>query len=314
MTYNVLGAQADGNVFSEHAGMAARIDQVQPDVVVLQEVQSDDVVALLTQTTTPYRLASYLKWECDVKSDQEGVAILVRSAISVTTAGRRHVGSTCANPTVKRVLVWADLDLPGGPLRVYGTHLTAGSGDSTSSRNAQIRQIRAVIEADDPDGRGRWLFTGDMNTTPGASGYRLITVGEPGADAIRMVDTFAEVSPAALDPTTCPTIASSDAAGLAGLLANPAAVRACGYTAGWPKDDNFLGCDVLSLCNSWQLRRDQPVRERIDNVFRAVDGPVTVLDTFVPNRSDADWASPGSEWFRLSDHLPYVADLAIAAD
>ena len=29
----------------------------------------------------------------------------------------------------------------------------------------------------------------------------------------------------------------------------------------------------------------------------------------VPNRSDADWASPGAEWFRLSDHLPYVVDL-----
>jgi hypothetical protein len=35
MTFNVLGSQGDGNIFSEHAGWAARIGQLRPDVLVL---------------------------------------------------------------------------------------------------------------------------------------------------------------------------------------------------------------------------------------------------------------------------------------
>lgn len=313
MTYNLLGAQADDRVFDEHAGVAARVDQLRPDVLVLQEAQSDDVVALLTRTSTKYRLASYLQWNCDTKPAPEGVAILVRDTITVSDSGRRHVGETCVNPTVRRVLVWADLELPGGPVRVYGTHLTAGSGPAGESRIQQIREIRNQIAGDDPSNAGRWLFAGDMNTAPGKPDFRLITDGEPGADSVAMTDTFAEISVTAADPAACPTLSSGDAAGLAFLMANPTLVAACGYTAGWPKDDNFFGCDVLSWCTSWQQRAELPVRDRIDDVFRSRTGPVRAINGFVPNPGDSDWAAPGAEWFRLSDHLPYVVDVDIAA-
>lgn len=310
MTYNILGAQADGSVYSEWAGWVARVDQLQPDVVVLQEAQADDVSAIVTGAAG-YSVASFTTWECDAKGNPEGVAILVRSPITVGASGGTHVGGSCTDPTMRRVLVWADLELASGPLRVYGTHLTAGGGTAAASREAQIRAIRQVIAADDPADAGRWLFAGDVNVTPGSFGFRLLTgdvAGEP--VATRFVDTFAEEHPNAADTTVCPTV-SSDPAAMAALLADPAHVRDCGYTAGWPKDDNPIGCELLSLCTSWERRRDLSVRERIDVVFRASGGPVSVASTFVPNRADGDWAAPGAEWFRLSDHLPYVVDLVI---
>jgi len=313
MTYNLLGAQADGSVYSEWAGWAARIDQLQPDVIVLEEAQSDDVSAIVTTTTTPYRVAAYRQWQCDAKGNPEGVAILVRSTIALTGAGGTDIGQSCVDPSMKRVLVWADLQLASGPLRVYGTHLTAGSGQSALSREAQIRAIRTTVRNDDPVDARRWVLAGDVNTTPGAFAYRLLTgnvATEPAP--YRFVDTVAELHPNAANPAVCPTV-PDDQASMAALLADPAHVRDCGYTAGWPKDDNPIGCDLLSLCNSWELRRDTSVRERIDDVFRAEDGPVSATATFVPNRTDPDWAAVGSEWFHLSDHLPYVVDLAIAA-
>lgn len=312
MTYNLLGAQADGNVYSEWAGWAARLDQLRPDVVVLEEAQGDDVSAIVGLATTDYSLASYRTWECDLKGNPEGVAILVRSAIPVVGSGGTHVGQSCADPSVRRIFVWADLELESGPLRVYGTHLTAGGGASAASREAQIRGIKQIIAEGDPTDARRWLFAGDLNVTPGSFGYRLTSgdvAAEPGP--YRFVDTFGEAHPNALNTAVCPTV-SADPTSMAALLADPAHVRDCGYTSGWPKDDNLVGCDLLSLCTSWEQRRVLSVRERIDYVLRPEGGPVSVSSTFVPNRSDADWAAAGSEWFRLSDHLPYVVDLEVA--
>ncbi len=314
MTYNLLGAQADGLVFSEHAGWAARVDQLQPDVLVLQEAQADDVQALLDLPSTDYALAVFVPWECDLKPSAEGVAILVKTSVGTSGAGGTHVGDTCFDPTVRRVLAWADLDVAGGAFRVYGTHLTAGGGASAESRNNQIRRIRQVIAAQDPTDARRWVLAGDLNANPLDTSYRLI-MGDLPTDPMpyRLVDTFAELEPEAASPASCPAVPEGDTAAMAALLADPAHVRRCGYTSGWPKDSNWLGCDVLSSCVSWEQRRDLSVRIRIDDVLRAADGPVRVLRAFVPNRADADWAAPGAEWFRLSDHLPYVVDLDVAA-
>jgi endonuclease/exonuclease/phosphatase family metal-dependent hydrolase len=312
MTYNVLGMQADANVFDEHAGWAARVDQLQPDVLVVQEAQSDDVSALRDLPVTEYVLAAYQPWACDLKPSPEGVAILVRAGIEVLDGGGRHLGASCVDPTVRRVLVWADVQLEGGPLRVYGTHLTAGEGAAEGSRHAQIEQLRAIADEDDAPGARRWLVAGDFNVAPDDAGYELLLegpTGRPGPGPL--LDTFVEAQPAASDPSSCPTVLEGDSAAMAALLADPQHVRGCGYTAGWAKDDNWIGCDLLSLCNSWERRRDTSVRMRIDGVLRPAGGPFEVLGTHVPNRADPDWAAPGAEWFRLSDHLPYVVDLLV---
>ena len=312
MTYNLLGAQADAAVYSEHAGWAARIDQLRPDVVVVQEAQSDDVAALRTLTRTGYTLAAYQKWACDLKADREGVAILVRTTSTVSLGGGgTNVGGSCTDPTMRRVLVWADLEVGGAPLRVYGTHLTAGGTAAAASRTAQIGLIRARITADRPLVGDRWLLVGDMNFAPGSADYRLALDGSatspsPGP----VIDTYAEAQPAAADPAACPSWADT-AAVQAYLLSVPELVRSCGYTAGWAKDTNPLQCDVLSLCSSWEIRAATSVRSRIDMVLRPADGPFEVVRAVTPNRADADWASPGAEWFRLSDHLPYVVDIAV---
>ncbi len=310
MTYNVLGAQADAAVFSEHAGWAARVDQLRPDVLVVQEAQSEDVAALRGLTTDDYTLAAYQWWACDRKGNPEGVAILVRSGVTVSGGGGTNVGGSCTDPTLRRVLVWADLEMDGGPVRIYGTHLTSGDGPAAESRANQIRLIRERIASDDPTGSGRWLLAGDMNFTPGSSDYDLMLQGEAGSPAPgAMVDTLAELRPDAADPDECPTYADSNPVAQAFLLANPQVVRSCGYTAGWVKDSNLLGCDLLSFCMSWQIRAVTSVSNRIDMVLRPTDGPLRAVDSFLPNPTDADWASPGAEWFRLSDHLPYVVDL-----
>ena len=297
MTYNLLGAQGDAAVFSEHAGWAARIDQLRPGVLVLQEAQSDDVAAVLGLTTTGYSLAAYRWWDCDSKGNPEGVAILVRDDLTVTGGGSTVLGSSCTDPSMERVLVWADLDV-GGPLRVYGTHLTAGGGAAAGSRAAQITALRARIAA-------------DLNLTPGTAEYRALLGTAGGPAPGEMVDTLVDVSPVAATTSVCPSWSESDPAAQPFLLSHPESVRACGYTAGWAKDTNPLTCEVLSLCVAWEVRRDTSVRIRIDDVLRAAGGPVRTVRAFVPHRDDPDWASPGAEWFRLSDHLPYVADLEV---
>lgn len=315
MTFNVLGAQGDGRVFSEQAGWAARIDQHRPDVVVLQEAQGDDVAAVRGLTITDYTLASYLQWECDLKPEREGVAILVRSTIAVLASGGTHVGESCLDPTVQRVLVWADLEVAGAPFRVYGTHLTAGEAASAASRDAQIREIRRIVSDADAARDGRWVLAGDLNAAPGTSSYDLLIRGDGGAStATRLVDTYAELSPAAADAAQCPVVDADDVPGMQFLWDNPDHVRRCGYTAGWPKDSNWLLCDLLSLCTSWDQRRVTSVRNRVDMVLRSENGPVAVRSAYVPNRTERDWAVPGVEWYRLSDHLPYVVDLAIGSD
>lgn len=319
MTWNLLGAQGDDRVLDEHGGWARRLDQLRPDVVVVQEAQTDDLVALLSRTGSPpgtgWRLATSLWWECDAKPSPEGVAILVRADLAVSGTGRTHVGDSCTNPSVRRVLVWATIETTGGPVTVYGTHLTAGSGPAAASRDLQIRRIRALIARHDADRGGgrRWLLAGDVNTAPGGNSYALLTGGEAADGLGPLLDTAAEAEPAAGDPAACPVVGAADTAGLAGLWADPARVRRCGYTAGWPKDDNPLGCEVLSLCTSWQERAEVSVRERIDVVLRAEGSPFAVVDAFVPGRLDDDWAAVGSEWFVLSDHLPYVVDLDVGA-
>lgn len=313
VTWNLLGSQGDALVFDEQAGWAARVDQLQPDVLVLQEAQADDVSAILTRTTNDYRLAVHVPWECDLKPNTEGVAIVVKGSLTLLGAGGTHVGQSCFDPTVRRILAWADVEVGGAPFRVYGTHLTAGSsGPSSASRDAQIRAIRSIIAAADPDDDRRWLLAGDLNAAPGEPSYELVVDDDPDTTrADGMVDTFAELSPVAVDVEVCPTVPAGDATAMAHLWAHPELVAACGYTAGWPKDSDFVACDLLSQCTSWQLRRDRSVRERIDHVMRPEGGPIEVLAGRVPNRTDPDWASPGAEWFRLSDHLPYVVDLAV---
>ncbi|MFM7068770.1 MAG: hypothetical protein ACKOYM_04840, partial [Actinomycetes bacterium] len=126
-------------------------------------------------------------------------------------------------------------------------------------------------------------------------------------------DTFAAVHPEAADPQQCPSYGSTDTAAQSFLLAHPEVVRSCGYTAGWAKDDNALQCEVLSLCTAWETRRDTSVRIRIDMVLQPVASPFSASNVYVPNRSDADWAIAGAEWYRLSDHLPYIVDLVQSA-
>jgi len=315
MTWNLLGMQADDVVYSEHRGWAARVDQLQPHVLVVQEAQSDDVDALLKHTRTDYRRGSYRHWACDIKPEREGVAILVRGDVEVTGSGGTHLGRACVDPEVMRVLVWVDVDMDGRALRIYGTHLTAGGGAAQGSRDAQIREFGELVAQHDPDDERRWILAGDLNLAPGDPSYRLLTGTSTTAPVVPapMVDTFAEVSPGAADPATCPSVPEGDEAAMAQLLADPEHVRRCGYTGGWPKDSNLLACDLLSLCVSWQEREHLSVRIRIDHVMRPDGGPVQVVRGFVPNRADTDWASPGAEWFRLSDHLPYVVDLELDA-
>ncbi len=310
MTWNLLGAQADDSVYSEHAGWAARVLQWRPDVLVLQEAQSEDVAAVTSRTG--YSIAAYRWWTCDAKGNPEGVAVLVRPGLATTGGGGTDLGTACTDPDVRRVLVWADVVPEGATaaLRVYGTHLTAGGGTATGSRRNQIRELRARVAADDPDGSGRWLVTGDLNVNADSVDLGLVldgTAGETGPGAL--VDTFAEASPDAAGPA-CPSRADTPA-DQALLLADPGLVTRCGYTAGWAKDENPLLCDALSICLAWQVRRDTSVRNRIDYVLRAGDGPVRTVAAAVPGRGDPDWAAPGAEWFRLSDHLPVVTDLVV---
>jgi endonuclease/exonuclease/phosphatase family metal-dependent hydrolase len=187
---------------------------------------------------------------------------------------------------MRRVLAWADLTVDGHAVRVYGTHLSAGSGAAAASRAAQIEAVRERIGTEIARGERRIVLAGDMNVAPDGSEYPHL-VGSVASPPL-LSDAFAAVHPHAADAARCPSIATTDAAGLAALWADPSLAADCGYSAGWPKDDNFLGCDVASWCVSWLDRAAASPSERIDYVL--IGPGVGVAAARVPSRADADWA------------------------
>jgi endonuclease/exonuclease/phosphatase family metal-dependent hydrolase len=138
-----------GGVGRESA-LAATIDSIQPDVVVLQEANRPDVVRGLAERTGMGRWGS-----------SPGHSVGFMSRIEV---GRHDWHRPRGCP---RALL--ELEIPGASVTVFGVHLRAVHGN-WSERNRD-RELRVALRSVEHRRTGLHVLTGDFNTL--APGERL---------------------------------------------------------------------------------------------------------------------------------------------
>lgn len=140
----------------------------------------DHDVLLLTEFTPRWREAlaaleeEYTYVALHPRFDAWGIGLYSRYPIEVEALDLVEKASTTL-----RVLV----DLPGGPLRLYGVHLfSPTSGKASELRNAQLDLLAGMVSAED---RVPVMVAGDFNVTPFSPWFRKFTRATGLGDARR---------------------------------------------------------------------------------------------------------------------------------
>jgi endonuclease/exonuclease/phosphatase family metal-dependent hydrolase len=165
-------------------GLARKINQVNPDILLLQEIDIlskrtayvDMVQWLLDQTGLNYG-AYASQWKADfIPSDglgrvDDGIAILsrwpIQEATRIALPGRSDQSAITEYFYLKRALLSAHVPLPGSPsLRVINTHFEAFTQDDTKKR--QLAVLMDELRRLD-DGGALFVMGGDLNMIPPGS-------------------------------------------------------------------------------------------------------------------------------------------------
>ncbi len=171
----------DWEVLANLEGLAAKISQVDPDLLLLQEVDVDSKrVAFIDQMQwlldhTELNFGAYAsQWRADVIPNQGlgrvdmGIGILSR--FPIRDAQRLALPKMTTQDRItryfylKRALLTARVDVPDfGPVHVVNVHTEAFSRDGTKRRHLE----RFCAELDRIDGAGGFVVGGgDLNTIP----------------------------------------------------------------------------------------------------------------------------------------------------
>jgi endonuclease/exonuclease/phosphatase family metal-dependent hydrolase len=155
----VVTWNAQGSRRPDPAAMAAALRELEPDLVLLQEVQRHQLRAIASATgwAGTWR---FKHW--GVRIPPEGLGILVRGSID---AVRRQI---LAHPYGwwnwrRRIAVQAAVTVAGRRLAVVDTHL--GAGVPAAER---VRQIGVLLDAT----TDAVLIAGDLNAEPGSAELR----------------------------------------------------------------------------------------------------------------------------------------------
>ena len=153
LTWNLRGSHGPdlglvADVVREHA----------PDVLALQEIRRGQAAELArrlgwqrTWARKHHPYTPLLWWT------SEGLAIL--SPYPLTAVVRRTISPGVSTWTFRhRIVVAATVDRPGGPLRLYDTHLAAHQ--QPDERIAQAGRVAALVEAEAP---ALAVVAGDLN-------------------------------------------------------------------------------------------------------------------------------------------------------
>jgi endonuclease/exonuclease/phosphatase family metal-dependent hydrolase len=165
-------------------GIAAVLRSLQPDVVLLQEVDRgsrrtafiDEHQELLrrlpfaSHTSTPYHRCRYLPHPAHEPLGRVNMHLSVFSNFSLLFA-RRHPLAALAEPpwrrlfNLRRCILEVHLQRPTAPAWVlFNTHFSAfARGDGTLAR--QVAQSIAVVDQAEEEGHP-WVFAGDLNALP----------------------------------------------------------------------------------------------------------------------------------------------------
>jgi endonuclease/exonuclease/phosphatase family metal-dependent hydrolase len=140
----------------------------QPDLIALQEVRQtpsvpNQAATLAAALGMQYHFAVATPWG----DGEEGLAILSRLPI----VGRGDVELPHATEKERRILLWATVETPHGPLSAFTTHLNYRQTHG-QIREDQIVRLEEVV-AGDPSPLPK-LLMGDFNATPDADEIRYL--------------------------------------------------------------------------------------------------------------------------------------------
>ncbi|MSX16200.1 MAG: hypothetical protein F2805_07765 [Actinobacteria bacterium] len=153
MTWNLQGSQRP-----DITKVAGKIEQFQPDVIAIQEIQKHQARALSRRLGWSYVWAfKHNGYGPLLPRRAEGMAIMSRSPLINT--GKTTLSSGYGRFTYRRrIAMWADINLNAQAITLVNTHLASDDvGDEGSN---QARTLRTLI-----DGRQRQhlVIAGDFN-------------------------------------------------------------------------------------------------------------------------------------------------------
>ena len=153
MSWNLQGSQRP-NI----AKVAGRIEQFQPDVIAIQEIQKHQARCLSRRLGWSYVWAfKHNGYGPLLPRRAEGMAIMSRSLL--TNAGKTTLSSGYGRFTYRRrIAMWATADIQGQQITLFNTHLA--SDDNGDEGTTQARRLREII---DTHGQHPTMIAGDFN-------------------------------------------------------------------------------------------------------------------------------------------------------
>ena len=140
MTWNLQGSQRP-NINQ----VADKIQQLQPDVIAIQEIQKHQAHALSRSLGWSYMWAfKHNGYGPLLPRRAEGMAIMSRSLL--TNAGKTTLSSGYGRFTYRRrIAMWATADIHGQQFTLFNTHLA--SDDNGDEGSTQAQRLRKIIDA-----------------------------------------------------------------------------------------------------------------------------------------------------------------------
>ena len=153
MSWNLQGSQRPSI-----GKIADKIQQLQPDVIAIQEIQKHQARALSRSLDWSYVWAfKHNGYGPLLPRRAEGMAIMSRSLL--TNAGKTILSSGYGRFTYRRrIAMWATINIHGQQFTLFNTHLA--SDDNGDEGTTQAQRLRMIIDA---HGQHPAVIAGDFN-------------------------------------------------------------------------------------------------------------------------------------------------------
>jgi endonuclease/exonuclease/phosphatase family metal-dependent hydrolase len=137
MSWNLQGSQRPDIV-----KIADKIEQYQPDIIAIQEIQKHQARALSRKLGWSYVWAfKHNGYGPLLPRRAEGMALMSRSPL--TNSGKTTLSSSYGHFTYRRrIAMWATVDIDGQQFTLFNTHLASDDiGDEGSTQAQRLREI-----------------------------------------------------------------------------------------------------------------------------------------------------------------------------
>lgn len=156
--------------------IAANLAAIDADIVCLQEAWEDDERSQPAELADALGLTFVYERAFVMNGGWSGNAVLSRWPIvrhEVEELPMEGGGATDTDKGERRLVVFAEIDGPRGPLQVFCTHLS-WRADWSGVRQAQVRTVCEVVRAHSPRAFPA-VLCGDLNAEPGSDEIRMLT-------------------------------------------------------------------------------------------------------------------------------------------